>query len=343
MLAYGPVSTELDLESPGKRSGFLNLEHSDNAHAFGLIRPPLGVISGSDGPTLMMTAGSHGDEYEGQAILHQIMQRFTPADIKGRLILLPALNLPAIEERARVSPIDNGNMNRSFPGDPNGGPTRAIAAFVNHHLLPRVDAVIDFHSGGTSAQYVDCGFLCWGADDGLNQANLDLADAFGADFTMLAAIDGTGGDFDTAAHQQGKRFLACELGGMGGFSPSSFTVGWQGMLGILHHLGMTSTPPSESPGATRLIDVAKDVSHVTAAHHGLAQWQMAPGERVQKGDPVATIYDIHNFGEIRAELAAPRSGIVAIRRRNPLVSPGDHLFMLCRELNRNKDMTNYGK
>ena len=342
MLVHGPVSTSLDLESPGKRSGFIDLGHSDNRHAFSKIRLPLGVVSGGDGPTLMMTAGNHGDEYEGQAILHRVMQTFPPSDIKGRLILLPALNLPAVVNRSRVSPIDKGNMNRSFPGDPKGGPTKAIAAFVDHLLLPAVDAVLDFHSGGTLTQYVDCGFLCWGEDESLNKANLDLADAFGAEFTMLSLIDGTDGDFDTAAHRRGTRFLSCELGGMGGLSPSSFDTGWRGMQGILHHLGMVAGPPAGFPRKTRLIDVVVDVSHVTANHHGLARWHIDVGQPVKEGETLATIHDIHNFGEVREELAAPRSGIAAVRRRNPIVAPGDHLFMLCREVDRGK-LGKYGK
>jgi hypothetical protein len=65
MLKYGPVSSHFDFDSTGKRRGFIDLNHSDDRHAFSLIRLPVGIISGKPGPTLLITAGNHGDEYEG--------------------------------------------------------------------------------------------------------------------------------------------------------------------------------------------------------------------------------------------------------------------------------------
>ncbi len=108
-------------------------------------------------------------------------------------------------------------MNRSFPGSADAGPTGAVAGFVYRHLVSRADVILDFHSGGSATQYVDCGLLCVGRDAALNRANLERAQVFGAPFTMVCPIDGTGGDFDTAVHRQGTRFLACELGGLGRF------------------------------------------------------------------------------------------------------------------------------
>lgn len=334
MLSYGTVSCALDLESPGKRAGFILLPHSDDALAFSVVRVPVGVIVGGEGPTVLLTAGSHGDEYEGQVILHRLMQTVEPADVTGRIILLPALNYPAVVARARVSPLDGGNMNRVFPGHPGRGPTWAVAAFVDAELIPRAEAILDFHSGGTSADYVDCGFLCLGPDVALNRANLALADQFGAPFTMVSEIDGTGGDFDTAAHRQGTPFLSCELGGMGGFSQDSFLAGWQGALRILSHLGVMESAQTPAPQATCFIDVDSTIGFVTAAYHGLAQLHVGLGQKVSRGEALATLFDPHNFGEIREELVAPQDGYVAICRRNPMVQPGDHLCLVGSEIAR---------
>lgn len=162
MLRFEPVGTDMDFESTGKRTGFIELDHSDNRLAFSAIRLPVGVIKGGAGPTVLLCAGNHGDEYEGQVILHRLMQTLTLQEVSGRLILLPALNLPAVLSGTRVSPLDGGNMNRAFPGAADEGPTRAIAGFVNRHLIGKADAILDFHSGGTATEYVDCGFLCVG-------------------------------------------------------------------------------------------------------------------------------------------------------------------------------------
>ncbi|MFK7754350.1 MAG: succinylglutamate desuccinylase/aspartoacylase family protein [Sedimentitalea sp.] len=330
MLSHGTVRTDFDFDSPGKRSGFINLSHSDNDHAFSVIQLPVGVICNGSGPTVLLSAGNHGDEYEGQVILHQLMQRLTPQDVQGRIIFLPALNLPAVHNRSRISPLDLGNMNRSFATDANAGPTAAIAGFVKAHLIAMADVILDFHSGGGATEYVDCGFLCVGPDADLNRENMQLAQVFGAPFTMVCPIDGQGGDFDTAAHLQQTRFLSCELGGLARFSNASFQVGWQAVQRVLAHLKLTGG--SEQAQPTRFIDLGARSCFATAAHHGLAQTHVALGAVVHPGDHVATLYDLHNFGQIRAEFHADRTGVVAIRRRNPVVRPGDHLCLICEEI-----------
>lgn len=334
MVTHGPVSTEFDFDSPGKRSGFIDVSHSSNELSVSAIRVPVGVIAGGDGPTVLLTAGNHGDEYEGQVILHRLMQVLTPDAVTGRVILIPALNTPAVTARTRVSPLDGGNMNRIFPGGTASGPTAAIASFVDAHLLPRADAVLDFHSGGTVASYVDCGYLCLGPDAALNAANLELADVFGAPFTVICPIDGTGGDFDTAAHMRGTRFLSCELGGMGTVSLDSFETGWNGTLRILQHLGCVETPDLPAPATTRFIDAGSTAGFATAAHHGLAKLHVRLGQEVEAGTPLATLFDAHNFGEIRDEFTAGKAGVVSIVRRNPMVLPGDHLCLVSREYQR---------
>lgn len=330
MRSLGPLHTDFDFDTKGKRSGFIDLTYSDNEHAFSTLRLPVGVINAGKGPTVLMTAGSHGDEYEGQVILHRLMQDLSVNDLQGRIILLPALNLPAVQARARVSPLDQGNMNRSFHTDAKDGPTAAIAAFVKAHLLPMADVILDFHSGGTQTEYVDCGFLCTGPNAALNAANRELAIAFGAPFTMVCPIDGTGGDFDTAAHLAGLRFLACELGGLGRFSKASFDIGWHATLRVLAHLKLIK--PAPEPPKTRFIDIDTKSRFFTAAHHGLVQMHVSLGETVHKGTPLATLYDLHNFGTLFARFHADRTGVIAIQRRNPLVRPGDHLCLLCEEL-----------
>ncbi|MFD1160691.1 succinylglutamate desuccinylase/aspartoacylase family protein [Roseovarius aestuarii] len=330
MLTFGAVRSAFDFDSPGKRSGAIELEHSDNRHAFSAVCVPVGVICGAPGPTVLLAAGNHGDEYEGQVILHRLMQMLEPENLTGRLILLPALNTPAVLDRARVSPLDQGNMNRSFPGSADAGPTQAIAGFVDAHLIPRADVILDFHSGGSATQYVDCGFLCIGPDAALNRANLELAKVFGAPFAMICPIDGAGGDFDTAAHQQQTRFLACELGGLGRFSKHSFEIGLQATLRVLAYLGLIEG--EKGAPATRFIDIGDRSVHATARHHGLAQIHVRLGDAVTKGTHLATIYDLHNFGSVLNELYSDRSGIIAVCRRNPLVTPGDHLCLIAPEI-----------
>jgi len=71
--------------------------------------------------------------------------------LKGQVILIPALSFEAVKNSSRVNPLDNKNMNRAFPGDPNGTPTEMMADFLERELIPSCDAVIDLHSGGKAS------------------------------------------------------------------------------------------------------------------------------------------------------------------------------------------------
>ena len=122
------IFTDIDYNRNGKQVDWLNLPHSVTRSAYGAISIPLAVSKNGDGPTVFLMAGNHGDEYEGQIVLCKLIRELEPRHIKGRVIIMPAANLPAAMASARVSPIDQGNLNRAFPGDPNGTPTWARAA-----------------------------------------------------------------------------------------------------------------------------------------------------------------------------------------------------------------------
>nr|WP_255564131.1 succinylglutamate desuccinylase/aspartoacylase family protein [Mameliella sp. CS4] len=131
----------------------MRVPHSTHDSAYGWIGVPIVCLANGPGPTVLMTGGTHGDEYEGQIAVTRLARELDPSDIRGRLILIPALNAPAAEAGRRCSPIDDGNLNRSFPGNPSGTPTEMIAHYVEEVLLPRSDVLIDLHSGGSSLLY----------------------------------------------------------------------------------------------------------------------------------------------------------------------------------------------
>lgn len=129
----------IDFAAPGKQLGHLAIVHSDNEHDGAVIPVPIAVISGLNGtagPTILLTAGTHGDEYEGQVLLHELIRGIDPAQVHGRIIVLPSLNLPAVREGRRVSQVDGANLNRALPGNSAGGPTDQIAQIIEGLLLP---------------------------------------------------------------------------------------------------------------------------------------------------------------------------------------------------------------
>jgi hypothetical protein len=112
------------------------------------------VIKNGEGPTALLTGGNHGDEYEGPIALFDLARTLKAGDVSGRVIIVPAMNYPAFVAGTRTSPIDKGNMNRSFPGRPDGTVTQKIADYFQRELLPLADVVLDFHSGGKTLDFL---------------------------------------------------------------------------------------------------------------------------------------------------------------------------------------------
>ena len=148
------IYSEVDFTKDGKQSAFLRLPHSVHRSAYGWLPMPITCIQNGKGPTVLLVSGNHGDEYEGQVTLMKLTRRLQADDVKGRIIILSAANYPAAMAGTRTSPIDQGNLNRTFPGNPDGGPTAMIAHFIESVLLPMADVAIDLHSGGSSLMYI---------------------------------------------------------------------------------------------------------------------------------------------------------------------------------------------
>ena len=145
--------TEVDYDKAGKQIGHLYLPYSVTRSAYGNIALPVAIIANGKGPTVFLQAGTHGDEYEGQIALCKLVRELDAATVNGRIIVMTATNLPAALAGARVSPLDGGNLNRAYPGDPEAGPTKAIAHYVDSVIFPMTDYHLDLHSGGSSLDY----------------------------------------------------------------------------------------------------------------------------------------------------------------------------------------------
>ena len=144
------VFTDIDWDKDGKQIGTLNLPHSPDDDAWGVIPFPAASIKNGDGPVVVVTGAVHGDEYEGPIVISELMRNIEAHEVAGQLILLPTFNAPALKAGRRTSPIDQLNLNRVFPGDDYGLPTQQIARYVTDHLFSKANFYIDLHAGGRS-------------------------------------------------------------------------------------------------------------------------------------------------------------------------------------------------
>ena len=158
MTVKNPISATVDFDKNGVQHGFLKLPHSHDDSAWGSMMIPITVAQNGEGPTVLFTGANHGDEYEGPIALFDLAQSINANDLSGRVIIVPGMNYPAFRAGKRTSPIDGGNMNRVFPGNPAGTLTEKIADYFQRTLLPMADYVVDFHSGGKTLDFLP--FCC---------------------------------------------------------------------------------------------------------------------------------------------------------------------------------------
>ncbi|MDH3763964.1 MAG: succinylglutamate desuccinylase/aspartoacylase family protein [Gammaproteobacteria bacterium] len=333
MTTIDSITCNLDFELDGKHFGNLELGFSDNRHAFDNIPIPLVVIKNGSGPTLLLSAGNHGDEYEGQVILRRLIHQLSPADINGRLILLPALNYPAMLDNARVSPLDQGNMNRSFPGVEGGEPTSAIAHFVTSKILPLVDAGVDLHSGGSAAYYLPCAFLCTAGDPEITDQNLALVEAFNAPYTFVVRGEGSGSGFDPVAHALGIPFISAELCGGANVDVNATAIGMTGVKNIMQQMGMISAQP-EWRTETRFMNGVDGSYYLDAPFSGIFEPYCELGDQVAAGDIAGQLYSTEEVERSPLELSFSQPGTILVRRNGARVRRGSHLFMVAAEMER---------
>lgn len=317
------LRASIALDAPGKSIGHLELSWSDDAHAYGLIPVPIAVIKGGPGPTALVTAGVHGDEYEGLVITRRLIRDLEAKDIRGRLIVIPATNLPAVRSRTRVSPIDRQNMNRAFTGKKPNGPTSLIADFVEQALLPQVDVALDLHSGGTQSIYAPCGYVYEMGETSFRAKKLALCHAFGAPMTATVAATSSGGSLSSACERAGVPMLATELGGGARLDCRAHEIGWRGALNLLRHAGVLAGEPQAT--RTDLYRTASRACFVMAPIDGLFESCVEPGDEVAEGAPAGRIWPMDDLSRAPVDVTFAQAGTVLCCRTMPMVTRGDYL------------------
>jgi N-alpha-acetyl-L-2,4-diaminobutyrate deacetylase len=320
-LRPSPITPTVDFDADGVQHGFLRLPYSRDDSAWGSVMIPICVIRNGEGPTALLTGGNHGDEYEGPLALYDLARTLDPKDVSGTVIIVPAMNYPAFRAGTRTSPIDKGNMNRSFPGRPDGTVTEKIADYFQRHLLPRADIVLDFHSGGKTLDFLPFCAAHVLPDKEQERKAFDAVATFSAPYSMRMIEIDTVGMYDTAAEEMGKVFVTTELGGGGTSRAETVRIARRGTLNVLRHAGIVSGAVEKTP--TRWLDMPSGDCFSFAEDDGLIETMIDLGESVEAGQVVARIHPVGRTGGAPQEIRAKMSGVLAARHFPGLVKAGD--------------------
>ena len=325
-MSQSPVRTTVDFDTEGVQHGHLKIPYSGDDSAWGAVMIPVTVIKNDVGPTVIFTGANHGDEYEGPIALWWLSNELKSKDIRGRVIIVPAMNYPAFKAGKRTSSIDGGNMNRAFPGRPDGTITEIIADYFNRVLLPMADYVADMHSGGKTLDFVP--FACAHVlEDKHQQARCIAAmEAFNAPYSLMLLELDSAKMYDTAAEKMGKVFIGTELGGGGSASATTVAIAKRGILNLLKHAGILSGEPELDPSISLVTPDHR--SFVTSEHSGLLEMCVDLGADVKNGEVIALVHDIERTGTQPVEYKATIDGVLAGRHYPSLTQPGDNLAVI---------------
>jgi predicted deacylase len=323
------ISSDIDFDTEGRHSGYFHLPHSVHRSAYGRILIPVVMISNGKGPTVLMMAGNHGDEYEAQIALARLFRELKTDDIRGRLIIMTMANFPAAQAGKRTSPIDGGNLNRTFPGDPLGTPTQAIAHYIEDVLLPMCDYFCDFHSGGSSLFYPPT--LLRGKGHSAEESNklIALQTAFDAPYAWVFT---SGGGRNTTsrtamggAGRQGVTTIMAELGGGGSITREILTLTERGIRRVLHTVGMLPGYQPDATNGTRELTVTDSV---ISYDNGLFEPFYDIEDEIKAGDEAGAIHFPDEPWREPNIVHFRHNGMVLCKRVPGRVERGDCLFQI---------------
>ena len=316
--------TKVDFDEPGKQVGHIMFPHSPHEDAWGVTRVPLAVIANGSGPTVIIEGGNHGDEYEGPIVIGELTRDLDPAELQGRLILMPSNNAPAVAASTRTSPVDGLNFNRTFPGDPFGSITQQISAFVNDYIFPLADAFLDLHSGGSSLDFVPAVIIEPAKDAELAKRNTAAARAFDAPLTVIVPNLGDPRTASAAACGAGLITIGTELGGGGRVSIEALNVARRGVRNVLAHLGLIESRHLLHSGVDRpMFQLKGSDAYVYATAEGIFEPFHELGAKVRAGEPAGRIHRVWEPWLEPETVNYACDGIIFARRQPGRVKPGN--------------------
>lgn len=275
--------------------------------------PVLAARGQRSGPTVVITGAVHGDEYEGPAAIHTLFNTLDTAQLAGVVIGLPVVNGAAWNARTRVSPTDQLDLNRLFPGSKDTDePSRALAEVIFTTFVRAGDVLIDLHSGGVKLVHLP--MIGWYIDGG-------EAEQLGRSFhqEMHPWQPGTvAGVLSYEAHRAGKLAIGAEWGGGACLDPQGAAGYAAGLRRTLAHLAGQKPEPHFYDTRQALVG-----SYQATEQGGLFVAHAQLGAQVTQGSTLGKLYD--PLGELVGEIKAERTGTLAALAHNALLTPGDRM------------------
>ena len=277
--------------------------------------------SKTPGPTVIITAGIHGDEVNGVEIVRQLIAKGINKPQKGTIICIPVINVFGFIHMDREFP-DGRDLNRVFPGSRSGSLASRVAHKLIAEIVPHADLILDFHSGGAD-RFNSAQIRIIKGDTKLNK----LATIFGAPIVLYSK--NMSKSFRNACYKLGKPVLLFEGGKSFHIDSNITNTGVNGTKRILNHLGMLSKKYKASTPKKKCLFISES-KWIRASHSGMFRASININNKVKKGDVIGHITD--PYGKFHHFVKAPNDGYVFNVNESPIIYQGDALFHISTKL-----------
>lgn len=278
--------------------------------------PYVAVRGAAPGPAVLVSAGVHGSEYASIDAVVRLGARLDPGSVRGQVLCLPLMNPSAFWERvAYVSPVDNLNLNRVFPGKANGTFTERLAHHFVEKAMRHADAYLDLHGGDLPEALVPFNIIYETGDGAVDGRSLAIAEAFGAPALLVqrsAESPVAGLAFATAA-TMGVPAIIAEDGGAGHYDAAIAERMLGGLENVLRHLDVI-------PGGARNLPPPRRFARFTwvrTRQAGFFRAAAKVGDELAAGQPIGELVDL--FGQTVETVAAPAPGQILFMIVSPAI------------------------
>jgi predicted deacylase len=313
--------------SPGQAaSGYLEVPALNDAGT----RIPVSLVRGAhEGPVLALIAGTHGYEYPGITTLQRLRQSIDPQTLRGTLILVHIANPPSFYGRTiYTSPADGKNLNRVFPGRPDGTLSERMAQAITTEVIAKADFLVDLHAGDGNEALRPYVYMPVTGDAKLDAAIRGMALAFGLDHIVIdstrIAPAGATQFVDMTALARGVPAITTETGQLGLNDERSIALAEHGIQNLRRHLGMLEGETEPNPGVVWL----EDYQVINSPVNGVFRATVRDGYAVAEGGLLGELFD--PFGAKVGDVRAPFAGIVNYVIGTPPAVEGQPLAMVSR-------------
>lgn len=281
------------------------------------------VVHGArPGPVLALVAGAHGTEYASIIALQKMVSLLDPAQVSGTVVIVPLVNVASFEQKiAHVNPIDGKNMNRFYPGTPDGTQTERASHLITKQVVDQCDHLIDLHGGDLDESLRPYSYWTVTGAQKQDAVSREMALAFGLDTIIISADrpkdPAQSRYLENTATTRGKPSLTVEAGHAGTVETDDVNALINGCLNVMRYLRMLPGVPAVVENPVWI----ERLANVTSDQTGTFYPRVKRGTYVEKGMLIGYVTDY--LGKTLFEARAPEAGVVLYIRAVPSMTKGE--------------------